>query len=471
MIDNSRVLAILPIRSGSKRIKNKNIRTVGYYPLFCHLIFTCLMVEEIDKIVVSVDCEEYEHLVKKFFGNNIKVRTLIRPNEFATDDSKSEQAMLHAIDHLKDLGEHYDYTILVQATTPLTLASDILKGLVKISSNPNLNSTFSVSESKKFYLDDIETLIERPMTQRKKPRLYENGCFWCVRTEKFKIEKNRIVEPFDYITTNEYDALDIDSESDMIIVDMLLSRRVREEEKRYYQHRSVIDKIDVNQYFGDKQDPDGNTRNILNEKQDRINFAIDEVKYINSLPNVNKNNKMELLSIGCGGGYAESTISSSFNINGIEPDYEAYRIAKGLLDKVKHGIFDANDYEKCSFDVVFCHHVIEHVYNPIEFIKGIYLILKPGGKLVIGTPNFDGAMSRRYGENFRMLHDKTHVSLFSDFTLKDLLEDNMFLIERIHYPYFETKYFNINELKRLFSNERVSPPFYGNIFTVYAEKK
>jgi hypothetical protein len=80
-------------------------------------------------------------------------------------------------------------------------------------------------------------------------------------------------------------------------------------------------------------------------------------------------------------------------------------------------------------------------------------------------------MARRYKDGYRMLYDETHVSLFSDFSLKELLEDNMFLIEKIDYPYFGTKYFSMNELSKLFADSNISPPFYGNIFTIYSEKK
>ena len=70
-----------------------------------------------------------------------------------------------------------------------------------------------------------------------------------------------------------------------------------------------------------------------------------------------------------------------------------------------------------------------------------------------------------------MLHDKTHVSLFSDFSLKNLLEDFGFVVDRIEYPFFETKYFTNENLLRLFDTSKISPPFYGNIMSLYARKK
>ena len=87
------------------------------------------------------------------------------------------------------------------------------------------------------------------------------------------------------------------------------------------------------------------------------------------------------------------------------------------------------------------------------------------------TPNFDSGVARRFGKNYRLLHDKTHISLFSDCGLKQLLEDYGFFIDRIDYPFFETEYFTKENLLRLFDTQKVSPPFYGNVMTIYARKK
>ena len=70
-----------------------------------------------------------------------------------------------------------------------------------------------------------------------------------------------------------------------------------------------------------------------------------------------------------------------------------------------------------------------------------------------------------------MLHDITHISLFSSQKLIELLIDLGFRIEKIDYPYFETKYFNKNEILKLFNTKQLSPAFYGNIMTVYLSKK
>ena len=67
--------------------------------------------------------------------------------------------------------------------------------------------------------------------------------------------------------------------------------------------------------------------------------------------------------------------------------------------------------------------------------------------------------------------DKTHISLFSDFSLRDLLEHSGFQVDKIDYPFFETEYFTKENLNRIFDTSKMSPAFYGNFMTLYATKK
>ena len=115
--------------------------------------------------------------------------------------------------------------------------------------------------------------------------------------------------------------------------------------------------------------------------------------------------------------------------------------------------------------------MIEHAADPIDLIKNIHKILKTHGNLIISTPNYDSGAARRFGKNYRLLHDKTHTTLFSDWMLKQLLEDYGFFIDKVDYPFFETGYFTEDNLLGLFDTSKVSPPFYGNIMTIYALKK
>ena len=78
--------------------------------------------------------------------------------------------------------------------------------------------------------------------------------------------------------------------------------------------------------------------------------------------------------------------------------------------------------------------------------------------------------ARRYRERYRLLHDPTHISLFSNDSMHRFLRDHGFRIERVRYPYFEGRHFNQANLTRLLEGEGISPAFYGNFMTFYCER-
>ena len=116
------------------------------------------------------------------------------------------------------------------------------------------------------------------------------------------------------------------------------------------------------------------------------------------------------------------------------------------------------------------HHVIEHIPDPIRTIQEVHRILKASGALVLATPDFDSGCARLFGENFRLLHDPTHISLFSNESMYRFLRDFGFVIDRVEYPFFETRHFSAENFERLFDPGQISPPFYGNFMTFYCHK-
>ncbi len=130
-----------------------------------------------------------------------------------------------------------------------------------------------------------------------------------------------------------------------------------------------------------------------------------------------------------------------------------------------------DDYNEKEFDVVIMNHVIEHIPDPVSTITKINSLLKKGGKLILGTPDFDSGAARRYGSNFRLLHDPTHISLFSSDSMHRFLRDFGFHINHVEYPYFDTIWFNKDDILKMFDDTTISPPFYGSAMTFLCKKK
>ena len=219
-------------------------------------------------------------------------------------------------------------------------------------------------------------------------------------------------------------------------------------------------------YWGKTADPDGNERNRFKE----FDSIIPQFDYIIDYL---KNKKIKnLLDIGCGSGILLAAIKKS----GIVADLHGLDISKyaaqhaSQFAKIFTGDLTTANYLKDQFDVVVSHHVIEHVPDPLLFVKNIKKILKKNGILILATPDFDSATARLFGAKYRMLHDPTHINLFSNDSMHRLLRDNSFDIDYVEYPYFKTKFFNKESLKKLFDNDQVSPPFYGNFMTFFSRK-
>ncbi len=210
-------------------------------------------------------------------------------------------------------------------------------------------------------------------------------------------------------------------------------------------------------------DPDGMERKRADERDRILEDVKNDLAYINALP------PGRILDVGCGIGFFLSGINDDWEKHGVEISKFAGEQAKKWAEIFIGPLHDAK-YESDSFDVVVLMHVLEHLEDPVSIIKEINRVMKPGGKIVLGTPDFDCHLARHFGEHFRMLHDQTHISLFSNESVFRLLRDHGFEVEHVDYPFFETRHFTKENLMRLFDNTEMSPPFPGNIMTFYAHK-
>tara|TARA_B110000971_G_C20027426_1_gene509676 strand:- start:685 stop:1431 length:747 start_codon:yes stop_codon:yes gene_type:complete len=209
-------------------------------------------------------------------------------------------------------------------------------------------------------------------------------------------------------------------------------------------------------------DPDGKERKLLDERE----HSLAATKEISDFLSDIKPGKV--LDIGCGPGWILSSLNNNWEKHGIEISEFASNYAS-KFGNIHCGTLD--DYNETDFDVVIMNHVIEHIPDPISAINKIHSLLKKGGKLIIGTPDFDSGAARRYGSNFRLLHDPTHVSLFSSDSMHRFLRDFRFHIKHVEYPFFDTIWFNKEDMLKMFDNSTMSPPFYGSAMTFLCEKK
>ena len=133
------IVAIIGARSGSKSIKNKNIKILGKIPLIAWSIKLCKKSKLITNIVVSTDSKKYANIATKFGAHNV----ILRPKNISQDKSTDYEMIDHTIKNLKL--KNYEYIALIRPTTPLRKVKIIDKAL-KFFIKSKFNSLRSVHQ-------------------------------------------------------------------------------------------------------------------------------------------------------------------------------------------------------------------------------------------------------------------------------------------------------------------------------------
>lgn len=127
----------------------------------------------------------------------------------------------------------------------------------------------------------------------------------------------------------------------------------------------------------------------------------------------------KLLEVGCGSGHFLAKMKArGWVVEGVDFDPRAVDYAHTTYNiKVHHGSLESAEYPDSTFDVVAMNHVIEHVFDPIDLLQEARRVLKPGGKVVVVTPNIASMGHQRFGQAWRDLDPPRHLHLFSPRTL------------------------------------------------------
>ena len=145
-----------------------------------------------------------------------------------------------------------------------------------------------------------------------------------------------------------------------------------------------------------------------------------------------------VLDVGCSTGYLAQRLREQGNtVVGIEVDAEAADRARRWCERVVVGDVETIElpFEPGSFDAVVAADVIEHLRAPERFLARARPLLRPGGRLVVSTPNVANWAMRlsllagrwRYTE--RGILDRTHTRLFTRTTLVEAVEAAGYRVE------------------------------------------
>jgi 2-polyprenyl-3-methyl-5-hydroxy-6-metoxy-1,4-benzoquinol methylase len=141
-----------------------------------------------------------------------------------------------------------------------------------------------------------------------------------------------------------------------------------------------------------------------------------------------------LLDVGCGDGrFLKHMRDLGWTVQGVETDPQSAKLAVEAFGLSVHlGTLESARFLSDHFDSVTMSHVIEHAHDPIALLAECRRILRPGGTLVIVTPNIQSMGHRYFGKAWRDLDPPRHLYLFSRKTLGMIVSQAGFVHPETH---------------------------------------
>jgi CMP-N-acetylneuraminic acid synthetase len=230
MINNKRVLALIPARGGSKGIKDKNIYPLCGKPLISYSIESAKNSKYIDVVVVSTDSIKIAEVAKEY-GASVP---FFRPARLASDTAKSIDAIIHAIKWLEKHGEKFDIFVLLQPTSPLRTSEDIDGALEKfiengekslvavslVSDNPILMRIINADGTMEKLLD-LQSTVRR---QDMKSYYRVNGSIYINKISEINADTSLNDNEIPFVVKPE-NSVDIDEKKDLVLAEWYLGQK------------------------------------------------------------------------------------------------------------------------------------------------------------------------------------------------------------------------------------------------------
>jgi CMP-N,N'-diacetyllegionaminic acid synthase len=226
-------LAIIPARSGSKGLKDKNIKMLNGKPLLAYSIEAAKESGLFEEIMVSTDSEEYAEIAKQC-GANVP---FLRTEELSNDTAESWDVVKDVLKKYKVLGEEFDTVSLLQPTSPLRTPDDIIEGY-KVMEEKSANFVVAVCEMDHSPLWANTLPVNHSMENFIKPEIVGvprqslstyyriNGALYIVKVDHLMKATDIYAEKSYAIVMDKKDSIDIDDQMDFIIAEVLFLKKL-----------------------------------------------------------------------------------------------------------------------------------------------------------------------------------------------------------------------------------------------------
>ena len=141
------IIAIIPARSGSKSLVDKNIKELSGHPLIAYSIAVAKLSKKIDRVIVSTNSQKYAKISKQY-GAEVP---FIRPDEFSTDTATDKDFLVHVMNWFEENeGSTPEYWVHLRPTTPLRdaeVVDNAIDEIMQDKSATSLRSGYKAPES------------------------------------------------------------------------------------------------------------------------------------------------------------------------------------------------------------------------------------------------------------------------------------------------------------------------------------
>lgn len=224
-------MAIIPARSGSKGLKDKNIKLLAGKPMLAHSIEAAKQSGIFDCVHVSTDSEEYARIAREY-GADVP---FFRSAELSGDTAGSWDVVRWTVEQYAKLGQEFDCVTLLQPTSPLRVAKDIqnayqimqdkqadaVVGVCEMDHSPLWSNTLPEDGSMNGFLDRAANI-----GRQKLPVFYRiNGAIYMMKASLLAQAETALYGEgtYAYIMPKQR-SIDIDDEFDFVIAEAIIEK-------------------------------------------------------------------------------------------------------------------------------------------------------------------------------------------------------------------------------------------------------
>jgi len=228
---------MMALRSGSKGVKDKNIRLLNGIPLFAHAAKAVLgsrAYREGGTLLVNTDSKDYARVANQYGA----ITPFIRPASMAKDNSPIREAIDYTFNFFAEKAETFDLFALIQATSPFTTNADLDRAISVFRDEPRVKSVISVTEVDVppvwcNTLDDtlsMKDFLARELRQKNRqelPQYYRvTGAVRIARWDDFRRSNyDWYFDDSKALIIDRARSIDIDSEEDFSYAEFLMHKR------------------------------------------------------------------------------------------------------------------------------------------------------------------------------------------------------------------------------------------------------